>query len=782
MENIKTMNMLEQFKADSSLYGTAVNIRRVTPGIDGLKLVHRRIIYAMAVLMNLDHSKKSVKSASIVGEVMKSLHPHGDSSIYGALVKLVNWFDTYQPLIDKQGSFGTFQGDPPSAQRYTEARLTEFTVDCLVSELKELRNIVDYDANFDNTSEEPEFLPVKVPLPLINGIDGIGFGLKVFTPPHNLVEVIDQTIAVLLDPTHKAILIPDQCQSCIIIGDEFDKISETGIGRYTVRGIIDIEEDKKSHNLIIKSTPDQVYLNTVVEKLQQLVESGKIIGISDIIDESHSGKKPRDPEIMRLVIKLKPGVDPNYTRELIYSQTSMQKTFSTSFQLINGIDIIRFSYDSYIRYFIDFRCMTKFRYYNMKLSQANTRYHKIEAYVKVLQSGYIDDIIKMIRNFKNESYAELEEYLVTKCKITDLQARYILTSQIAKLSKSNLVKYSSELESLKVDIDRYRYMISSNEAIKEEMIQELEYIRNKYGSPRRSKVYKGKTFTSVPEGTFKVVIDNNNFIRKVNENDHSTNKFGVSRTEIIISNRDNLLLFDNNGKVFSLEVSKIPLVQHNTAGTNIKSIIKNAGEIINIYSVSSLEKMNKVKNNKNKLFKMLIFSDSGMIKKLDLDDLINAPKSGIIYTKLNGDKVLKVIPVSDSTDIFVFNKNSCIKLSSNNILEMKRNSSGSRTMKNVTGITVGNPASEMLFILTSEGKYNLINNTLPYNKDKASSLIKGGNIIAVIPVNSNDKIQIDTAQNETFIFNINNFKISSTASSGERIINKSSIVVSAILL
>lgn len=773
MENIKNINMLEQFKSDSKLYGTAVNIRRVTPGIDGLKLVHRRILYAMGILMNLNHKSKHSKSSAIVGEVMKTLHPHGDSSIYGAMTKLGNWFDSYQMLIDKQGSFGTFQGYPPAAPRYTEARLSEFTMDAIIGELKELPNIVDYDANFDNTSKEPEFLPVKVPLPLINGIDGIGFGLKVFVPSHNICEVIEQTIAVIQNPNHNVFLVPDQCQQCIIIGDDFDKISETGIGKYTVRGIIDIEETKRGYNLIIKSTPDQVYLENVVETIEDLITKGKIVGISDIIDESQIGKRNGDPDIMRLVLKLKPGSDPNYIRELIYTHTSLQKNFSTSFQLIEGVNIIRFNYNSYIRYFIDFRSMCKFRYYNIKLSKANTKYHELEAYVKVLQSGYIDDIIKMVRNSKSSNHNELVEFLVTKCKITDLQAKYILSSQISALAGTNLPRYLDNLNKLENDIQFYRKMISDPNMIKEEIISELLEISNKYGTPRRSKVYKGKKFSSVPDGIFKVVIDSNNFIRKINENDISSNKHGVSKTEVIISNRDTLILFDNNGKVFSLEVSKLALSSSSSPGINIQSIIKNAGEIIAIYKLSKLEELNKIKNGKNKLIKMLILSTSGMIKKLDLDDIITTPKSGIVYTKLNGDKVFKVIPVSAATDIFIFDHNKSIKLLSDNVLEMKRNSSGSRTLNKISGLSIGQSNTDLLFILTSDGKYNLINNTISYGKDKPQNLIKNGTIISVIPVDFDDSITITAHNGEEFVYKIDHLKIGSTASSGIHLINKS---------
>lgn len=770
-ENIIQKNMLEQFKNDMALYGISVNLRRMIPGIDGLKLVHRRILYAMGVIMGVKYNSKHIKSASIIGRTMEVLHPHGDSSIYGAMTKLGNWFDNYQVLIDKQGSFGTFQGYPPAAYRYTEARLSEFAQECILGEMLEIPNIVDYHSNFDNTSKEPEYFPIKVPLPLINGYDSIAFGLKTFMPSHNLKEVLAETIKVLDDPNHKVFLVPDQCQPCIIIGDEFEKICETGVGSFKVRGIIDIEENGKSYNLVIKSCPDKVTLEKVVETLEKLISKNKIIGISDIVDESTIANKPKENDIMRLVIKLKQGSDPNYIRELIYQYTSMQQSFSTSFELIEGVQKIRFNYNSYIRYFIDFRMMVKFRYYNMKLSEANTEHHKLDAYVKVLQSGEIDKIISMVRKNKAKDYDVLVEFLIDKCKLTDLQAKYILSTRIASLSEGNLPDYLSKLNKVEEEINKYRNMITNQDLIKQEMKEELIYISNKYGTPRRSKIFKGKNFSNIPEGTFNIVIDHNNYIRKLNINDPLSNKYGQCKMFLQVDNKDSIIIFDDMGRCFSYEVHKIPLVDKLSAGIDIKAIIKNAtSNIIGLYSLSHIEKLNKIKNNSESVFKMMIVTKYGFSKKISLDDIISTPKSGIFYTKLSDNNyVINITPVSNDTNIFIFNKNKCLKLNSNDILEMKRNSMGSRTISSeVSGVTFGDPNNEFLFILTIDGKYNLIiNSAVKYgNKNTlGSNLIKTGNIVSIIPVNINDSISVQTT-NDIHIFNISDLKQGSTISSG----------------
>lgn len=769
-EKILENNILEQFKNDMALYGISVNLRRMIPGIDGLKLVHRRILYIMGCIMNVKYNHKHVKSASIIGRTMEVLHPHGDSSIYGAMTKLGNWFDNYQVLIDKQGSFGTFQGHSPAAYRYTEARLSEFAQECILGEILDIPNIVDYHSNFDNTNKEPEYLPIKVPLPLINGFDSIGFGVKAFMPSHNLREVLEEVINVIDNPNHNVILIPDQCQKCLIIGDEFDKICETGVGTFKVRGIIDTEDNGKNYNLVIKSCPDQVTLGKVKEKIEALIDDNKIIGISDIVDESTT-TEPGKPEIMRMVIKLKQGADPNYIKELIYQHTSMQQTFSTSFELIEGVQKIRFNYNSYIRYFIDFRIHTKFRYYNMKLAEANTEHHKLDAYVKVLKSGEIDKIISMIRKNKAKEYNILTEFLIEKCKLTDLQAKYILSTRIASLSEGNLPDYIDRLKNVEENINLYRNMITNKDLIKTEIKDELIYISNKYGTPRRSKIFKGKKFSAVPEGVFNIVIDHNNFIRKLNINDQMSNKYGQCKIYLQVDNRDSIILFDDMGRSFSYEVHKIPLVDKSSAGIDIKSIIKNATtNIIGIYSLEQLESLSKIKLNSSPAFSILIMTKLGFSKRIALEDIITTPKSGIFYTKLtDGNFVMSVNPVSQDTDVFIFNGHKCLKLNSNSILEMKRNSIGGRTLSNeVFGVSFGDPSSEFLFVLTMEGKYNLVTNSaIGYgNKNTSgSNLIKNGNIISVIPVNMTDSVSVQTTNN-LHVFNISDLKHGSTVSSG----------------
>lgn len=767
-EKIIDKSMIDQFVYDSQIYGMGINIGRAVPGFDGLKPVHRRIIYAMGILLRLYPNKKTVKSSSVVGEVMKTLHPHGDVAIYDSLVKMGNWFDLYYPLIEKQGSFGTFQGVAAAAPRYTECKLNEFIMDIAIQELIELENIADYIPNYDFTSKEPVILPIKVPLALIEGMSGIGFGLKVYLPPHNLKDVLSETIKLIKNPNHDVMLYPDQCQKCVIIGNEFEKISRDGIGKYVVRGIVDIVPTKKSHQLIIRSLPDQVYLDTVVDSIEKLVSSNKITCIADVIDQSKIASRPNDPDIMEYIITLKPGTDPNYILEYLYSNTDLQKSYTTSFQLVDGgTTPSRYNYKLYLQRFIEFRKMTKFRYYNMKLSNENTKFHEIEALIKVLESGYIDKIIGMIRS-KDASPEEIIEFIIQHANTTDIQARYIMNTRIGNLSLRKLNEYKERYNELYEKICKYRSMIINEQNILDEIISELEYISKKYGKPRNCKIIKGDIFSAVPEGTFKINIDSNNNIKKVNVDEILPD----TKLQTVMSNKDDIILFDSIGRMFSYPISKIPFSDRKTPGLNIKTLIKNIGDINYIVSKEKLKELLNFKPGIDNYITLLIVTKAGNVKRITLNDCINSPKSGTVYTKLNdGDKVFKIIPISPSTDVFISNENKTIRLETNMILELKRNSVGSRTIPNVSSVSTTDSAKELSAVITTDGRINLINNiSLTYDK-KLKPVIKNGDILSILNVSPNDTIVLTTLDGDVGI-EVSNLKITSTNSSGTKILPK----------
>ena len=380
-EKILNVASSDQFKSDYTRYGIYILYRRVLSDYrDGLKPVQRRVIWAM--YKNSKAITTRVKSAAVVGDVMKWYHPHGNSSVYGTMKPLANWFETYMPLIDPGGNFGTFQGDGAAAERYTECRLSKFAFENVLDDVMENQEAVDWSPTYNDAALEPDYLPVKLPLLLVNGSFGIGLGMRSEIPTHNIAEVIDATLMLMDNPKAEVVLVPDHCMECEIINTDFAKICKAGFGHYKIRGKV-VEEDYKGKKaLVIKSVPNLTYLNSITDKIEELIKKKKIIQIENCFDESNVKE-------MRYVIVLKPGSDPAYVRDVLYKNTGLEQILRVNFETLNGLNPLRMSYKSYLLSFIDFRKMTKFRVYSNRLQGVQTKIHEREAYIKALESGEI---------------------------------------------------------------------------------------------------------------------------------------------------------------------------------------------------------------------------------------------------------------------------------------------------------------------------------------------------------------------------------------------------------
>ena len=410
-ETIIQKDSLDLYREDMFRYGIETNRRRsVAEARDGLKLVQRRILDVM--YMDEPCATKYVKTAAVVGTAMKKSHPHGDSSIKDAIKPMVNAWEIGMPLIDTMSNFGSVQGKGAAAPRYTEIKLSDFCLDCVIGDLRKSKDVVDWVDTFDYRAKEPEYLPVGVPLLLINGTYGLGVGLRAEIPKHNIGEVIDATINLIKDPNAQVVLVPDHCMPCEIVEANWKKICNTGHGNYKVRGIIDIETNKNGDaQLVIRSVPDRVYFDRgaaekggVKYKILDMVKEGKLPQITSIVDHS-------EDSIMKIIISLKKGSDPNYVRDMIYKNTQMEGTYTVNFEVLNGIEPLRMSYKSYIQFFIDQRMVVKFRMYANRMQEANTRYHKIKSYVEVLESDMLDQILAVIKKQKEINDDNLVETL-----------------------------------------------------------------------------------------------------------------------------------------------------------------------------------------------------------------------------------------------------------------------------------------------------------------------------------------------------------------------------------
>lgn len=475
-EKITNMDSVKVYESDMIKYSIIVNRRRAIPEIkDGLKVVQRRTLYDMFTQRATSSSK--VKVAAITGDTIKMFHPHGDSSVYTALITMANWFKCKVPLIAPQGNWGNVRGDGAAADRYIEAGLSDFCMDAVIGELKDSKWIVDWNENYRRNDYEPEYLPVKVPILLINGAFGLGLGMSTTVPPHNLVEVINETRAVLKDPNHRVYLVPDHCQPCEIIKTDFKQICDTGRGSYRVRGVVKQYEQNGYPVLQILSLPDNVSTSSVVAKLEDMIVKKQLPMIKDIDDQS--GKT------VDIIITLRKGSDPGYVKQVLYAKTGVQSTVSVNFEAVDDVEPRRYDYTSYIKSFLENRTMVKFRWYCNKLKSNMTRYHQLIAYIKIIESGEIDNIIKMVKRQTTIDETVLQEYIIDKVGVTDLQAKFILDTDIKRLTKGHLKKYKEEAAKLEKDQKVLRKAVTDNGfTIMQDIDAELQYIAAKYGSPR----------------------------------------------------------------------------------------------------------------------------------------------------------------------------------------------------------------------------------------------------------------------------------------------------------
>lgn len=772
-EKIVQATSKDQFKTDYLRYGIYILYRRVLSDYrDGLKPVQRRILWAM--YRNTKAITTRVKSAAVVGDVMKLYHPHGNSSIEGTLKPMINWFECNIPLIDGEGNFGTFQGDPMAAARYTECRLSKFTLDNVIGELVDSDEAVDWSPTYNEATMEPDYLPVKVPLLLINGSFGIGLGMRADIPSHNLNEVIDATLTLMDNPNAEITLIPDHCMPCEIIDTDFGKISRAGFGHYKVRGKVTIEDYKNKKALVIHSVPNLTFLDTIKDKIDDMIKSKKLIQIDNCFDESNINE-------MRYVIVLKPGSDPNYVRDVIYKNTNLEQTLRVNFETLNGLNPLRMSYKSYLLSFIDFRMVTKFRVYSNKLQAIQTAIHEKEAYIKVLESGEIDNIIAMIKKQKVVDDGYLVEYLVKKLKITDLQAKYIIGADLKKLSYGYLMKYKEEAVKLNAAKDELMIHIMNDDVIRNDIRQELLEIKSKYGRPRNCIVVKSNCLNDIPEGVMTVAITERNFIRKVPEGSNiGTFKGDNIKSMITINNTDSLIIFDEMGKVYKLPVHRIPFTDKNSSGIDIRLIIKTlTANICCIMQESILKNLASTGIHNNKHY-LISLTNSGLIKRMDLDDFTAVPPSGILYAKLDKDDFVKEIVIAHSKfDIIVYSNRKAVTMNVNDIPYLKRNTKGSKAMSNadyVDGMRVIYDGCTDIVAITESGRANRMNiSQLTANKGRGKS---GGNliklsandrIVGIVTGNICDNIRIKCVDTD-MVVQIANLEIGSSISPGIKLL------------
>jgi len=766
-DNILQVDFHDTFNNNMIRYSLYVLYSRFVPDIrDGLKPVQRRAIYTMWNDVGCVSKATKRKSANTTGTVIAKYHPHNQEAVYEALKCLTNWFEIKVPLVNYDSNSGSLQGAPQAAARYTESYLSKFGLDHVIGELRDSRQIVDWSPTFDNHTIEPDSLPVQVPLLLVNGCFAIAIGRRIEIPKHSLNDVIDATIAVLRNPNAKVVLIPDPCQKCEIVDTDWKKISNTGFGYYTERGIVDI--DTTQNVLHIRSVPDLIFSDSIMNKVEDLIKDNKIIGISDIQD--HSTEEQLD-----IWIILKKGADPFYIKSVLYANTSLQDTKRVNMEVIDGVDIKRLSYKAYIAYFLEYRRSVKFRLYNARLQKVETRLHEIETYIKILESGDVEEIIHAIRNQRATDEEALVTWLMKKLDITDLQAKFIIHTQIGKLSKGNLNKYKTEQKNLSEQVKLFIKIITTPKMIDDEIEGELLDIKKAYGKPRQSILVSEGEADNIPEGEFKVIITEQNYCKKMPVNEPFRAYRGdAAKCMVVGDNTKDILLFDKLGKVFKLPIHKISFAAKGSAGTDIRQLVKKlTSDIICAMYLPMIEELN---DKKSKYF-LVIVTKGGLIKKIDLADVINTTSSGLIYSNLNnGDEVCEVLIANFKSDIVVYTNTKALRISMDDIPYLKRTALGNisiKTKEPVDGMSVITTKTDELVVVTNKGKFNKITQSaLPRSvRNRAGNgvvkLAKGDYIKKIFPCIPGSKLKI-TRDDEVLEINIDDIKQASTISAGQK--------------
>ncbi len=706
-QNIQPINIEEEMRRSYLDYSMSVIIGRALPDIrDGLKPVHRRILYAMHD-MGLLHNKKHVKCAKVVGEVLGKYHPHGDSSVYDATVRMAQDFSLRYPLVDGQGNFGSVVGDPPAAYRYTEARLTAIAAELLADIDKDT---VDFVANFDDSTAEPTVLPSRIPTLLINGSNGIAVGMATNIPPHNLTEILTAAILLVEKPKTQLEEIltivqgPDFPTAGFIHGRRgLHEAYRTGRGRFLMRAKVAIEHlTKEKDAIIVSEIPYQVNKARLIERIADLVNEKTIEEISDIRDES-------DRDGMRIVIELKRGSQPEIVLNQLYKHTSLLESFSMIFLgVVNGqpreMGVVQA-----IQYFIDHRVEVIRRRTAFLLQKAKDREHILEGYQKALD--YLDHVIAIIRGSQNRAEARdnLVAYFGGRRIAINLTGRFpeadadhpfsskqadaILELQLHRLTRLSIDEIVNELNEQRERIAEYELILGSEKKLRSVIVEELKQIRKDYGDERRTIIQdEAKELQLedlIADEQVAVTVSHAGYLKRTNVSIYrqqrrgGTGRKGMSTREedfvehmIAATTHDYILIFTNTGRVYWLKVYEIPDVSAAGKGKHVGNLVSlQPGETVRAFlCVKDLEEEGKY----------IFFSTrKGTVKKTPLKDFCNVMSRGIIAIGIDKDDELVSAQVTDGKQYILLatHLGMAVRFDEEDVRSMGRPAYGVRGMK-----------------------------------------------------------------------------------------------------
>ncbi|WP_144283757.1 DNA gyrase subunit A [Chryseobacterium echinoideorum] len=795
-ERLIPINIVDEMKSSYIDYSMSVIVSRALPDVrDGLKPVHRRVLYGMYGL-GVFSNRKYLKSARIVGDVLGKYHPHGDSSVYDAMVRMAQPWSLRYPQVDGQGNFGSMDGDPPAAMRYTEARLKKISDEILADLDKET---VDFQNNFDDSLQEPTVMPTKIPNLLVNGTSGIAVGMATNMAPHNLSESIDAITAyidnreITIDELMQHIVAPDFPTGGIIYGyDGVRDAFHTGKGRVVLRAKVSFEEVHNRNAIIVTEIPYQVNKAEMIARTAELVKEEKIPGIFEIRDES-------DRNGMRIVYELKNDAIPNVVLNLLYKYTSLQTSFS-----VNNIALVhgrpeQLNLKDIIHHFVEHRHVIIVRRTEYELRKARERAHILEGFMKVIGTqDSLDKAISIIRHSATPQAAK--EGIIQEFDLSEIQAQAILDLRLARLTGMELDKIRDEYEAIMKEISNLEDILANEprrfQIIKDELIE----IKEKYGDERRTEIdYSGGEMSIediIPNEAVVLTISHAGYVKrtllseyKIQSRGGVGNKAATTRDsdflEYIVSatNHQYMLFFTEKGKCYWLRVFEIPEGSKTAKGRAVQNLINiEPDDKIKAYiRTNDLKDVDYINQ-----MSVVMITKNGTIKKTSLEAYSRPRVNGINAIEIReNDQLLSAYLTNGESQIMIATKNGkCIRFPEEKVREVGRGSIGVRGISmeekdEVIGMIVVNDVERETVLVVSEkgyGKRTAVEDYRITNRGGKGVITlniteKTGNLIAIQNVTDDDGLMIINKSGVAIRMNMDEMRVMGRNTQGVRMIN-----------
>ena len=792
-EKLIPINIEDEMKSAYIDYSMSVIVSRALPDVrDGLKPVHRRVLYGMhelGVRANTAHKK----SARIVGEVLGKYHPHGDTSVYDTMVRMAQEWSLRYLLVDGQGNFGSIDGDSPAAMRYTEARMQKISEDMLADIDKET---VDHKLNFDDTLKEPTVLPTRIPNLLVNGASGIAVGMATNMPPHNLSEVVDGTVAYIensdieVDELITYVKAPDFPTGGIIYGyDGVREAFKTGRGRIVMRGTANIEEVQGRESIVVTEIPFQVNKADMIKKTADLINDKKLDGISTIRDES-------DRNGMRIVYVLKRDAIPNIVLNKLYKYTALQSSFSVNnIALVNGRPQL-LNLKDMIHHFVEHRHEVVTRRTQYELRKAEERAHILEGLI--IASDNIDEVIALIRSSANAD--EARQKLIDRFELSEIQAKAIVEMRLRQLTGLEQDKLRAEYDDLLKTIEDLKDILDKKSRRMDIIKEELLEVKNKYGDERRSTIeYAGGDLSiedMIPNEKVVITISHAGYIKRTSLNEYKTqNRGGVGQKASTTRNEDFLehlfvgtnhqymLFFTQKGKCFWMRVYEIPEGSKTSKGRAIQNLIniEQDDKVKAFICTQDLKDEDYINNHY-----VIMSTKKGQVKKTSLEQYSRPRTNGInAITIKEGDELLEAkLTTGESQVMLALKSGKAIRFEEAKTRPMGRNASG------VRGITLANEDDEVVgmiavndmesnILVVSENGYGKRSSLEDYritNRGgkgvKTISITeKTGNLVSIKNVTDNDDLMIINKSGIAIRMAVQDLRVMGRATQGVKLIN-----------